>query len=123
MYRRRGFIYTGPMWGYYLGLALAVTVLIVEIGFLSYDIQTDGNIYSGTVIEKMGQNKPIITWPVMEYGYRAGNEIQDPEGWFVLVQDGNRFKRFRLTKDQFDKVQLNASIWSFGPWTFWKNRS
>lgn len=112
-----------PMWCYHLILVISVTVLILEVSTLAIDISTDPNINRGIVIEKIGQNKPVITWPVSEYGWIAGNEIQDPEGWFVLVHDGFRYQRFRLSKEQFDKVDVNAKIWRFGPWTFWKNRS
>lgn len=107
---------------YCILLAVELVVLAVMVGSLIHDIQNDRNLYSGVVIEKIGQNTPIITWPAQYYeGWRSGNEIPDPEGWFVLVQNGNSFQRFRLTQQQFDRIEVNAHIWRFGPWTWWRN--
>lgn len=98
-----------PMWCYYLSLFLAVAMLALSVGDLAYDLTTDTGITSGTVIQKIGHNGG---------GY---NDVRSHDGWFVLVQNGNTYQLFQLTKEQYEQVDVDARIWRVGPWTLWKN--
>jgi len=94
---------------------LSAVVLIVLIAFPEYR--------RGTVIEKQGQLPPIVSEYLLDYGWEVVDNPQspDPNGWYVLLQNGNTYTNHRLTAKQFEQIQLGATLVCIGPFVWWAN--
>ncbi len=99
-------------------VAIAILLAIALIVLLA-----PPKYHSGTVVQKEGQLPPIVSEYLLTYGWEVveNPKSPDPDGWYVLVQDGNAYTSHRLTAYQYEQVQIGATIVHVGPFTWWAN--